>query len=895
MGDRYVEKSLNQSIGKPYLTVYTPGAPVREIHLDRPHYTIGREQDNDIVLPPLYVSRHHGRLDFKESAWFYTDLGSTNGTFHNGELLSPNKPVMLQDGDVLRIGNPDDPYGQTVTLTFRTGMPGPAPSGIPLPRGTVQLGTTLLKGRATILIGRDPKADIHLPAPTVSWHHARLYLMPDGYYVVDLGSTNGTFVNGLRITKPYLLRQGDIIQVGPYRLVYTLEALYQYASVGGMRLDGIRLVREVKKGKQIKRILEESSISILPREFVAFVGPSGAGKTTLMMALNGFNRADRGQVLVNGDDLYRHFELYRHLIGYVPQDDIIHRDLTVAEALRYAARLRLPQDTTSEEIEQRIDKVLTELGMQEQKNQVISSLSGGQRKRVNIAVELLADPGLIFLDEPTSGLDPALEKKMMYTLRNMADRGRTVILVTHATANINQCSLVCFLAQGRIVYFGPPNEALTFFGIKDGDFSDIYTLLDDPDPKEARRKAEEWERRFKNSKYYQHYVVNRLKEISQVQPRQAAPAVAKPPRVNPLFQYLVLTRRYINLVMRDRFLQMVLLLVMPIIAFFILLIAGPEWLVGNTLAEIEQKLATVERGSSESYFIAGKAQLLLLVLSLASTFLGLFGSAYEIVKERPIYLRERMIGVRLVPYVLSKLFVLGLFSFIQCLSFLLILSLKIRFPSEGVILPAPIEMYVTLVISVWSAIAMGLMISASVPNANPVIYIILIVLIFQLIFSGAFFELTPQMKPLSYLTLSRWVTEALGASCNVESLNQLSKTRFWPEPYEVSLEVEKPAEDWEPVTVVTTTQSLTVTCPGGLNLTIPISVPEVTVNEMVTVTEIVTHTVEPEPVDINSAAELYIDYSRSREHLFRVWFILLGYMVAFSAMAVLILRLRDRM
>lgn len=482
---------------------------------------------------------------------------------------------------------------------------------------------------------------------------------------------------------------------------------------------------------------------------------------------------------------------------------------------------------------------------------------------------------------------------MMYTLRNMADKGRTVVLVTHATANINQCSLVCFMAQGRVVYFGPPSEA--FYGIKDGDFSDIYTLLEDPDPQKAREKAMKWEQCFKKSEYYQRYVVNRLREISPVQPKRVAPLKAKPPRVNPFSQFFVLTRRYINLVMRDRFLQMVLLLVMPIIAFFLLLIAGPEWLVGNTMAEIEQTLATVERGRSVSYFIAGKTQLLLLIFSLSSIFLGLFGSAYEIVKERSIYLRERMIGVRLIPYVLSKLFVLGSFAFIQCLSFLLLLATNIKFPSEGVILPAPLEMYITLVVSVWSAVAMGLTISALVPNANSVIYIILVILIFQLVFSGAFFDLSPTMKPFSYFTLSRWVTEALGASCNVEYLNQLSKTRFWPKPYEVSLEIEKPAENWEPVSVITTTQTLTATCPGGFNLTIPISVPHVTINEMVTVTEKVTRTIEPDPVDVNSSAELYIDYTRSRSHLLRVWFILLGYMMIFSAATVIVLKLKDKM
>ena len=195
-------------------------------------------------------------------------------------------------------------------------------------------------------------------------------------------------------------------------------------------------------------------------------------------------------MLVNGDDLYRHFDLYRTMVGYVPQDDIIHRDLTVINALRYAAQLRLPPDTSAEEIEQRIDKVLEQVEMVGQKEQVVSSLSGGQRKRVSIAAELLAEPNLFFLDEPTSGLDPGLEKKMMHTLRRLADGGRTIVLVTHATANIVQCDHVCFLSQGRMVYFGPPEEALDYFGVTSGDFADIYAQLDDPDPSRAAKESQ---------------------------------------------------------------------------------------------------------------------------------------------------------------------------------------------------------------------------------------------------------------------------------------------------------------------------------------------------------------------------------------------------------------------
>lgn len=877
----------------PRLLISLPGQPGREVPLGRPVLTIGRHPDNDLVLPLEYVSGHHGRLEQQRGAWVYTDLGSTNGTFHNGRPVHPHQPVPLQDGDVLRIG---DPLGNSVGMTFRAGAAeavARAPAPIPLPGGTLHIGTTMLGVKATLIIGRNPQADIPLPAPTVSWQHARLDHTPQGYLLTDLNSTNGTFVNGQRVMRSCLLRQGDVVQIGPFRLVYEALGFQRYTAARGMRLDGICLTREVGRGTRKKRILEEVNISILPREFIALVGASGAGKTTLMMALNGFVRADQGQVLVNGEDLYRHFDLYRTLIGYVPQDDIIHKDLTVADALRYAARLRLPPDTSAQEIEQRIDQVLQEVGMLAQKNQVISSLSGGQRKRVNIAVELLADPRLFFLDEPTSGLDPGLEKKMMHTLRHLADGGRTVVLVTHATANITQCDHVCFLAQGRMVYFGPPHEALGFFGVTSGDFADIYAQLDDPNPKVARQKAADWERRFKASPYYQQHVAARLQVVSQVRRQAIQASTGKRPRVNSFLQFFVLTRRYLSLVMRDRLLLTVLLAVMPIIGLLLLLIAEPPWLVGNTPAEIERQLVGVVAGQSVSYSVVSKSQTLLLMLALASVLLGLFGSAYEIVKERPIYLRERMVTLRIVPYLVSKIAVLGAFALLQCMLLMMVMALKIRLPKESVMLPAPIEMYITLVLGAWAAIMLGLMVSAFVPNTNSVIYVVLLLLFFQIIFSGVLFELPEATRRFSVLTLSRWTTEALGTSADLEHLNSLSRTRFLPEPREVSVDVEKPADDWEPVTVVTQTEEMTVPCPGGLPVTVPISVPQVTVNEMVTVTETVTQTVEPEPVDVSTTWDFQIDYTRSRGHLLKNWAILVAFGLLFGAGTVVALKQKD--
>ena len=875
---------------QPRLVIRVPGQPQWEVNLDQPAFTLGRKQDNDIALPFDYVSGHHGQLEQRGEIWHYVDQGSTNGTFVNGRRV---QSAVLQDGDILRIG---DPQGNTVGLTFRAAGAAGAPAPV---AGTIRIGGTAFGIKTSLVIGRNPQADIPLPTPIVSWQHARLDHTPQGHVLTDLNSTNGTFVNGQRLMRPHLLQQGDVVQIGPFRLEYEATGFQQYATTGGVRLDGVHLTREVGRGGRTKRILDDISLSVYPREFISLVGTSGAGKSTLMMALNGFARAE-GQVLVNGDNLYQHFDLYRTMVGYVPQDDIIHKDLTVANALRYSARLRLPPDTSSQEIEQRIDRVLEQVEMIGQKDQVVSSLSGGQRKRVSIAAELLAEPNLFFLDEPTSGLDPGLEKKMMHTLRRLADGGRTVVLVTHATANIVQCDHVCFLSQGRMVYFGPPEEALDYFGVTSGDFADIYDQLDDPDPKVARQTAAESEENYKRSSHYQQYVADRQRELPQIQKKAAGETQRRRgPKISVLRQFLVLTRRYLDLVLRDKLLLTVLMAVMPIIGALVLLVSDTNWLVGNTLAEIGNQLDAdlAGVGSSATYAVVGNSQTLLFIMALASVLLGLFSSVYEIVKEWSIYQRERMVTLRILPYIASKVMVLGVFALIQCFLLMLVIGLKVDYPAEGIFLPALVEMYITLVIATLAAILMGLLISAIVPNLNTVIYLVFLVLFFQMIFAGVLFDLPGFTNRFSSLTLTRWSMEGLGTSANMEWLNSLTQTRFQPDPVteEVSTEIEKPAENWEPITVVTETQEIVVPCPSGINVTVPITVPKVTENEMTTIIETVTKTItiEPEPMDIFKEQEFQIEYTRTAPHLLKDWLMLLGFGLTFGLVTAIVLRRKD--
>ena len=780
----------------PQLRIQLPGRAEETFVIARPRVTIGRDPGNDLVLDSPIVSRRHAELEVRDDAAVWRDLGSANGTAVNGRVISEQT---LRDGDIIRIG---DAQGNSVGLIFCRPSTGPA-------MGTIQLGRQELGQAAVFIIGRDPSANLQLDHPTVSRLHAEVRPSPTGPLLRDLGSSNGTFVNGELITGPRPLAPRDVVQIGPYKLVYDQAGFAQYTPGGNYRIDAVGLVRRVsvgggpawlRRGAATERtILRDVSLSIYPREFVALVGGSGAGKSTLLNAMSGFAPAD-GRVLVNGDDLYDNFAAYRSILGYVPQDDIIHAQLPVRNALTYAARLRLP-DATGAEIDDRVAKVLAEVEMGEHADKQVGRLSGGQRKRVSIASELLAEPGLFFLDEPTSGLDPGLEKKMMYTMRRLADGGRTVLLVTHATANIDQCTQVAFMADGRLTYFGPPQEALGFFGATD--FADIYTRLSQPAgavsfPTSAGSRqqqvlaanpqataAEVWESLYHDSPQYQRYVGDRLQAAGNVslvghdRPRQPAKQ-----KVSSLGQFNVLARRTFDLIRRDTGSLVILLAAMPLIGLLLLIMAGRHDLTGQSApairAEIQQAIGDARQAENPAddaeqfqgiYQIATSTQRLLFMMALAATLLGLFGAAYEIVKEAPIYRRERMVNLRIPPYLASKVVILLGFGLIQCALLLLVMRLRVAFPGDGVVLPAALEMYVTLVLATLASIALGLLVSAVVRSQGTVIYIILVVLFMQIIFAGAIFEIPAAARPLSYLTTTRWTLEALGSSVDIERLN----------------------------------------------------------------------------------------------------------------------------
>jgi ABC transport system ATP-binding/permease protein len=798
-------------VSEKMLVARWPGGQTEEHRLTQAVVHVGRGPTNDVVLDYPTVSKQHFRLQLSPQAVQVTDLHSTNGTMIKGRQIPPGAPTLWRPGETLRVG---DLRGNSISLELKT--PGATPA-----LHTYPLGMHRLAQYDRVTIGRDPNTQVHLNHPTVSRNHAEIVRQNGTRIIRDLGSSNGTFLNGQRVTHDTPLNMGDVIQIGPYKLVYDGRAERLATSVSkGHRLDAMDLGFQIPDGRMI---LENISLSVKGGEFIALVGGSGAGKSTLLKAMNGYQPATHGQMLIDGIPLYPSLDAYRNLMGYVPQDDIIHKVLPVRRALWYSAKLRLP-DATQAEIERRIGDVLDMVEMTAHAEKPVRVLSGGQRKRVSIAVELLAEPDLLFLDEPTSGLDPGLEKKMMYDLNRLADQGRTVVLITHATMNIEQCHHVAFLVQGNLAYYGPPHEATSFF--KSQDFADIYLkLTEEVNPQQGKPPSAEiqpyypqvqahrngaplpagllWAEHYRRSPVYDTYVQHRQAQVAQQQTPQAASSARQvqpqKTRDSAFRQLFLLARRQFDLIRHDMRTLFILLLMMPLIAGLFAIVSHEDDLTGwqlspqrvedRLLADLqkeigvydEEDLTAVHSGKNERYTPAPDASSLIMMLGLALTQAGTFGAAFEMVKERPIFRRERAVNLKVGAYVLSKVFILSAFAVIQVASSLLILSLAVDMGFDPVFTFFPngsTEMFVTLFLAVVTSIMLGLFISAIVPNSDVVLYVILIQLFVQIILSGSNLFPLPESGITTLVSkgvVSHWTMKGMGTSVGLEDLNEESR------------------------------------------------------------------------------------------------------------------------
>jgi ABC-type multidrug transport system ATPase subunit len=379
--------------------------------------------------------------------------------------------------------------------------------------------SALFGQRDRLVIGRAPDCDVCLPHPSVSRYHAILEQRPAGLRLRDLGSVNGVLIAGRRITEPTTVREGERVGIGPYLFTLRGGVIHSLDSSRSLRLEAQRIEKVVSvEGKESRKLLEDVSVVINPGEFVTILGPSGSGKSTLMDCLNGRRRATGGTVLANGEDFYRHFDSFRQSIGYVPQKDIVHTQLSVARALHYTARLRLPPDTGAAELHARLEKVLVEMELVPHRDTLIANLSGGQVKRVSLGAELLANPCLLYIDEATSGLDAGTEARMMRLFRRLADEGRSILCITHSVDNVEQCHLVVILCRGRLVFCGPPREAPAWFGVRS--ISDIYGRL-------SQKEPHEWAELFADSHFHREFVQGRQAAVPE--PASEAPTLVPLP------------------------------------------------------------------------------------------------------------------------------------------------------------------------------------------------------------------------------------------------------------------------------------------------------------------------------------------------------------------------------
>lgn len=731
---------------------------------DGPRVVVGRELDCDVPVTDAKASRHHLFLQVEDGAWVAVDA-SSNGTFVSGRQITrlplTGAPLSLHLGgptgepvvvSVLAsaVAPPPPPPPQPASRPVPAQEPSPAPapagefwknlpppqvpaSGGPvdawrpagvLPPGQLPHGHSIvlpqqLQAGRSLTIGRDHGNEVVLADPLVSRRHARLDpATPTSPAVLhDLGSFNGTFVNGQRVQGAVQLPVGSEVIFGNQTFRWDGHQLIASATAHEFTLYADGLTQVVGGGK---RLIENISFKLEPRSLTAVIGPSGAGKSTLLGALTGLKPASHGRVIWQGHDLYQHYDQLRFQIGLVPQQDILHPQLKVRQGLRFAAQLRLPPDTTAQEWDHRVQTVAQQMQLTERlDNRIGTQLSGGQRKRVSIATELLTAPPLLFLDEPTSGLDPGLDLEVMRQLRSLADDGRVVMVVTHSVLALDVCDNVLVLAPGgRIAYFGPPDGVLTHFGKTN--YPEVFDLLDD---------ADLWQR----IPVPQHAV-----DTSSMPQQSHAGAVPAPPRQSVSRQLTTLVKRNLAVVLADRLLLGMLVLLPLILGGLSRVVPGHD---GISILESGGKV--------------GEAQQRLTVLIVAACLMGTALAIRELVGERPIFQREYAVGLSPGIYFTSKVLVLGTAAFAQGLvvTFLATVGLPGADGTAG-------TFRVALAIAVLSAVmvVIGLALSALVTSTEQTMPALVGLVMLQLVLSGALFEIAGRvlLEQIAWLSPSRW-------------------------------------------------------------------------------------------------------------------------------------------
>ncbi len=673
--------------------------------------TIGRDVHGDVVIDHPEVSRRHAEVFFEPAlGWILRDPGSANGVYVHAQRVPA---VRLAAGVAVTLG----PSATAPTMTV---VAAHSDSVVPERTGTIVVGHRCQHGPMTI--GRGPDNTVVLDDLLVSRRHARATRRGDGYLVEDLSSLNGTFVNGNPISTAYL-RPNDLLTVGHHEFHIVDGELLMAPPRTEVSFVASDLHVVLPSGNQI---LGGVGFALPASSLLAVIGPSGAGKSTLLNALTGARKATSGQVLFDGRDLYDNFHELRHRIGVVPQDDVVHRQLTVRQALGYASQLRFPSDLEATARQARIAQVVSELGLEEHLDTRIDRLSGGQRKRTSVALELLTQPSLLFLDEPTSGLDPGLDKSVMTTLRQLADGGRTVVVITHSVANLGLCDRVLLLAPGgRVAYFGPPDQVLPYF--HRDDYADVFSDVS-ADPERAA------------AAYDQHSRV--AGSPSTAQPVRVAEPAAHPHRAQPILrQASILVRRHARVLVSDRSYALFMALLPVVLAVLVMTVPG-----GAGFGPPEKPPT-------------GEPMQLLVVLIVGAAFMGVASSSRDLVGERAIFTREKAVGLSPGAYLGAKLILFAGLAAIQSLVLTgAVLLVKHRPDTASLLGNGSLELYLAVAGTAFASAVMGLLISALVSTSEQVMPLLVISIMGQLVLCGGLIPVTGRagLEQLSWLVPSRW-------------------------------------------------------------------------------------------------------------------------------------------
>lgn len=651
---------------------------------------VGKGPEANVKLENDRISRNHLQLVYNtEGSLHVTDLGSTNGTFLNGFKLNPGEDKLLKPKDKLQLAGVNgilivvERARKDIVSTDQTDI------------------FDKLKSKKQVTIGRNSDCDIVLDSETVSRYHATIRDIGNGIFTIkDLGSRNGTFINGRKVKGIVKISLSDKIYIGRHQL--SLKGKAKDLSEE-LAITAIGIEKTYSNGV---KALKKMDLSIPSKSLLAVMGPSGCGKSTLLKALNGDTPATKGRVLLFGQELLSNYDYLKTQIGYVPQDDIVHQQLTVEQCMYFTAKIRLDNPLDSK-IDKKINAILSDLNISHIKHNLISEISGGQRKRVSIAVELLTEPLILFLDEPTSPLDPQTVEDFLVILKKLSDKGTTVVMVTHKPEDLEYMDEVIFMAEGgNITYYGDSKKYKQYFKVETA--VAVFAQI-------SGKTASNWVSKYLN-------------------PRPLSTTTSQPIDVksnsntSPLDQYYWLTKRYFRIKTNDTINSTIMLVQAPIIAVLICFIFN----------EISSGV--------------------LFMIAISAIWLGTQNAAREIVSEQAIYKRERMFNLDIFPYLLSKITVLSSFSIIQ--SFLFVLILSVGYSDNMLNLNDPLRIFVWMSFLSIASTFLGLLLSSIVDTTEKAMTIVPLILIPQIMLAGLIAKVSsPLVEVLSYLTLSRWGVE----------------------------------------------------------------------------------------------------------------------------------------